>query len=882
MVDEEGVEFSPDFKNYQGVTRDVLKAIATIAGQSKREIRWGKDEPGIDLTAHAFLLWQLKRCDNFVDLQGQPVVFGQEEASLKLLVEGQRQLECKLVLDIDQKLHDPVHLINETYAFHDNVIYPLRQYGVAHSTLTSFETLILPSELEKYLSLFVSYCPEIDVVYKAYHLERAAAMTAKPALMIEKVLPDQSVYLRVVDAVPGFDPDFAEQFDVTHVAEVDDTANQIRVRKIQKLEGESPVLTVRRLLNQLKTSSEEQLDFYQDNNFFIVDYPLSEQFIRESLPQLLSDFMIFGSEKLGVYRIQIQQPQLNLSFDHGIDFLEGEAVLDFSGERFTLFEALHQFRKNAYVQLTDGTRALMDHEYAKKLERIFQKSDEGVKVSFFDLPLLEEILEKRIEGDRYRLASDLYKGFLGLNEQSVDIPSIDATLRPYQIDGYKWLRYLYTHQLNGCLADDMGLGKTLQALTLLASIYPGQPLPSLIIVPKSLVFNWLEEIRRFCPNLEVSSYYGTDRDLAAVCHTHLVLTTYGTVRNDIERLNEQPFHYLILDESQAIKNHESQISRAVSVLNADHRLALSGTPIENNLSELYALFRFLNPAMFGSLARFQRQYLAPIQHEGNGDVARELKTKIYPFILRRLKTDVLEDLPDKVEKLIYVEMTADQQRFYEQRRQFYYDAIRNRIESEGLKNSQFFVLQAITVLRQIASIPEVRSEGGIVSPKRSLLNDMLEEAIGNGHKVLLFANFLGVLDYLALDLSEKGIDFETLTGATRDRQAPVNRFQRDELCKVFLMTLKTGGQGLNLTAADKVFIFDPWWNLAAENQAIDRSHRIGQHRTVFSYKLITKDTIEERILHLQHKKKAIFENIISDESISFHHLVEEDIDYLIG
>ncbi|MCP4753096.1 MAG: DEAD/DEAH box helicase, partial [Proteobacteria bacterium] len=353
-------------------------------------------------------------------------------------------------------------------------------------------------------------------------------------------------------------------------------------------------------------------------------------------------------------------------------------------------------------------------------------------------------------------------------------------------------------------------------------------------------------------------------------------------RSDIETLKEVPFYYLILDESQNIKNINSQVSRAVMLLQSENRLALSGTPIENNLGELYSLFRFLNPSMFGSLERFNRNYLFRIQQLNDKDAAGELKRKIYPFILRRLKKDVLKDLPDKIEQVLYVDMTTEQKKFYEQRRVFFYETVRDQIASEGLDKSRFFVLQAITELRQIASIPEAKSEGRIISPKREMLMENILDSVANGHKILLFANFLSILDYLAEDLVKESIDYEVMTGATRNREASVNRFQNEPGCSVFLMTLKTGGQGLNLTAADTVFIFDPWWNIAAETQAIDRSHRIGQDKTVFSYKLIAKGTIEEKILKLQEKKRVLFENIISNDSAPRKILDEDDIDFMLS
>ena len=337
-----------------------------------------------------------------------------------------------------------------------------------------------------------------------------------------------------------------------------------------------------------------------------------------------------------------------------------------------------------------------------------------------------------------------------------------------------------------------------------------------------------------------------------------------------------------MDESQAIKNADTQTAKAVLLLQAQCRLALSGTPIENNLGELYSLFRFLNPAMFASASEFNRDYALPIHQHDDKEAARELRKKIYPFILRRLKRDVVKDLPDKIEQVLYVDMSPEQQRLYEARRRFYYETIKRRIAEEGLQKSRFFILEALLELRQLATIPEAKSEGTINSPKREVLLESLSDAVLNGHKAIVFTNFLAAIELLAQDLAERSIGFLTMTGATSNREALVKQFQTDPNTKVFLMTLKTGGVGLNLTAADTVFIFDPWWNIAAELQAVDRTHRIGQDRTVFAYKLIARNSIEEKIVQLQERKKHLFDAIITTDGAALKCLTEEDADEILG
>jgi len=568
----------------------------------------------------------------------------------------------------------------------------------------------------------------------------------------------------------------------------------------------------------------------------------------------------------------------------GIDFLEGDASLELQGQKFSLFDVIQQYHKNRYIQLSDGTQAILNEKYIQRLERLFKKKKDKVKLSFFDLPLVEELLEEKIANEYFAQSRQVFAGFNDLQKKKVKLPAVQAQLRPYQEQGFKWLAYLHQHKLGGCLADDMGLGKTLQTITMLSTVYPAQKKPSLIVMPKSLLFNWENELRKFNPALTSYTYYATTRDLDEAVKHHLILTTYAILRNDIEKFKEQEFYYTILDESQNAKNLNSQVSKAVMLLHGQHRLALSGTPVENNLTELYALFRYLNPAMFGSADEFNRYYTLPIQQNSDKEVAAELRRKVYPFILRRLKKDVIKELPSKIEQTLFVEMSEEQKRLYEERRRYYQTFLKSQITKEGIQKSQFFILQALTELRQIASVPESKSDNLVSSAKREALLEHILEAAANGHKMLVFTNFLNGVELIGQDLNQAGLDFVEMTGSTstRTRQEMVNRFQQDPQCRVFLMTLKTGGVGLNLTAADMIFIFDPWWNTAAENQAIDRAHRIGQDKTVFSYRLITKGTIEEKIMHLQEKKKELFDNIIASDSASIKSLSENDIEFMLG
>jgi SNF2 family DNA or RNA helicase len=428
----------------------------------------------------------------------------------------------------------------------------------------------------------------------------------------------------------------------------------------------------------------------------------------------------------------------------------------------------------------------------------------------------------------------------------------------------------------------MGLGKTVQAVALISRIDASAKHPVLIVMPKSLLFHWSRELERFLPGTRYHVHYGPGRDWQQASGHPVVLTTYGTLRSDIESMAATEYAAVILDESQAIKNLQTQTARAALALKARFRLGLSGTPVENHLGELYALFRFLNPAMFPSATDFERNFARPIQQDGDPAAARDLRRKIYPFLLRRMKGDVLKDLPPKVEQVLYVEMGSEQKTHYEERRRFYQQLVNSEVRKNGIAKSQFVILEALLELRQIASVPESRTDGRIRSAKRERLHEAILEAIENGRKCLVFSNFLAGVEQVCEDFNEAGLLYERMTGSTSNREDRVQRFQNDPRVKAFVMTLKTGGLGLNLTAADTVFILDPWWNTSAESQAVDRAHRIGQTNTVFTYRLIARDTIEEKILQLQERKKELVDQVVSTDAGAFKSLTERDIDHLFN
>ncbi|WP_375447926.1 DEAD/DEAH box helicase [uncultured Fibrella sp.] len=493
--------------------------------------------------------------------------------------------------------------------------------------------------------------------------------------------------------------------------------------------------------------------------------------------------------------------------------------------------------------------------------------------------LAETVISRRLEGLREFERIDefpLPTGFKG-------------TLRPYQKAGYDWINFLRQYHFGGCLADDMGLGKTVMTLALLQGrkeaasrddTAVSRPAPTLLVMPTSLIYNWELEARRFTPDLRVLVYTGTyrDKNTAQFNDYDLILTSYGIVRIDIELLKNYRFDYVIMDESQAIKNPNSHITRAVMQLNSAHRLILTGTPLENSTMDLWTQMTFINPGLLGSQSFFRNTYQIPIEKRGDDQKMQKLYGLIKPFMLRRNKKQVATDLPAKVETVLYCEMTPEQATTYEEAKSYYRNLILDHIEKDGLAKSQMVVLQGLTKLRQIANHPrlvDASYEGD--SGKLDDVRMRLEIALNEGHKILIFSQFIKHLAVIKQYLKEKKITYAYLDGSSTDRPEQVARFQTDETVQLFLISLKAGGLGHNLTAADYVFLLDPWWNPAIEAQAIDRAHRIGQQKPVFTYKFITKNSVEEKILALQRNKQRLASELVATEEGFMKSLTKEDV-----
>ena len=884
-INDKGFSITPDYHLYSGETFHVLRSIDAIREKQQEVFSWEKTHNGIFLKDYPYLIHQLLRCKNLKDGRLNDLSISNMQAEPLLLLDKQGgEITASFALRADNEIIKDFFFLTDSFVMANNIVYPIHTIGENYERLDLFRSTFPEHMLEKYLSVFYSYTENVTPVYEDYTLEYAEnEIPTVPTLFFEKVDTDMSLYLRATQMLPHADADFFQQFDLLYIASLT-TEHKILLKRIAQLSNENILASLHKLILQHAPDKASGKEVYWEDDFFIIPQKVAGPFLLKALPTLVKEYQILGAEKLYEYKVKPIVPKLNLSIGSGIDFLEGEASIELDSEQFSLKQFLQQYKKQKYILLADGNRAIIDEGYVRKLERVFKqdKNKKQIKISFFDLPEIELMLEEKMKGEAFIRHRQVYEGFNELKSQRMRFPQVQATLRTYQQEGVKWINYLYENNLGGCLADDMGLGKTLQTIAMLARIYPKTKAPTLIVMPRSLLFNWQNEIQRFAPQLTTYTYYGVQRDMKQALESQLILTTYAVLRNDVETFCKQSFHYVILDESQNIKNLSSQTTQAVMLLHAKHRLALSGTPIENNLTELYSLFRFLNPAMFGSIEDFNTHYTYPIQRDNDKEAMQALRRKIFPFMLRRLKKDVLKELPDRIEQTLFVEMEKNHADFYEERRKFYYQHVKQTISSEGIQKSQFVMFQALNELRRIASVPESMSNGDITSPKMNTLIDMLTDAVSNGHKVVVFFNYIAGIELVSEKLDEAGIDFACMTGSTHDRKGVVERFQNDPKCKILLMTLKTGGVGLNLTAADTVFIFEPWWNKAAEEQAINRLHRFGQKAKVLCYSLITQNTIEEKIRLLQQQKAELFAGLIGNDASSTKQLTEEDIQFILS
>jgi superfamily II DNA or RNA helicase len=587
-----------------------------------------------------------------------------------------------------------------------------------------------------------------------------------------------------------------------------------------------------------------------------------------------------------VYR---QPGSVQIRVSSGIDWFELDGQAEFEGKAVPLPALLRAISKGqSTIVLDDGTMGILPEDWLSRyglLAAVAQVKDETIQFAPNQVGLLDALLAQMPTDfdEAFCRARDELRRFEGV--KALDPPNtFVGTLRPYQRDGLGWLDFLRVFGLNGCLADDMGLGKTVQVLAMLEERRRQGTGPSLVVVPRSLVFNWHQEAARFTPKMRVLDHAGADR-LRGTDHFRkydLVLSTYGTLRRDVSQWTDMRFDYVILDEAQAIKNAASESAKAARLLRANHRLALSGTPVQNHLGELWSLLDFLNPGMLGATKALAA--LTSADRNVSPETRQFLANALRPFILRRTKEQVAQDLPEKFEQTIFCDLDKRQRALYDELKEHYRQSLLGRIDREGLGKSKLQILEALLRLRQAACHPGLLNKSQIDdgSAKLDTLLPRLAEVAAEGHKAIVFSQFTSLLAIVRKRLDEKETVYEYLDGKTRDRQEKVERFQNDPNCRLFLVSLKAGGLGLNLTAAQYVFLLDPWWNPAVEAQAIDRAHRIGQTRQVFAYRLIARDTVEEKVLALQQSKRELADAIINADNAILSKLRREDLELLLS
>lgn len=896
---------------FSGINREVVELYLKLTKKNAMSFSWLDEESGkLYLDENPYFTDLLFKSDfEFVSGGKTPLSVAKNDEKLNVTLKIEKDdiaenkdetetnsenagskdfFELSVLVDGEKKNFKP---LTQDFVIIGKTIFRCQNLGSQYRQILKFNGTLTEENLSSVLTLFVSNFPQIEIFSDTLSLNYAEQKKAEPTIQFHSVDEEGTLNLRFFWSLENFSPDFVSQFYPEKATVYSKELKSISIFPIV-YDSFHFLANFQYIISQVSKKYQlENTSVFSENSVFI-GKELAAAFLTEELSYLSQNFRLFGTDALKKFKLKVVSPKVNFNLKSGINFFESLCDVEIAEQKFSFEDAISLYEKNNFIPLNDGSKAIIDKGFFQNLKKILGKKDKAgnYKISFFDLPFIQQILDAKVSGEGFETSRKIFEGFNSINENQLASCELNGKLRNYQSYGVKWMSYLAKNNLGGCLADDMGLGKTVQVIALLNQMRQENPeefdsKPSIIVVPKSLISNWESEFKRFAPEFDLFVYYGADRNIKEISKHQIIITTYAVTRIDIEKLQEIEFNFAILDEIQAIKNTTSQVTKAVMLLNASHRFGLSGTPMENHLGELYSIFRFINPPMFGSVNDFNEKYLNPIQKDGDQQAAKQLSSKLNPFILRRLKKEVAKELPDKTEQILYVELSDEQRKLYESRREYFEKVITKELEGQkekdGLGNAGFVVLQGLTELRQLASCPESKTDGQIQSSKWDVLISGLTELAENGHKCLVFTNFISCIESISQQLEENGIEHLVMTGATNNRSEIVKKFKTDSRYKVFLMTLKTGGVGLNLTEADYVYIIDPWWNTSAEQQAIDRTHRIGQTKNVFCYRMIAKNTIEEKILELQNRKKDLFAQVISSDTQLMKKLTVEDIDYLL-
>ncbi|MCH8486568.1 MAG: DEAD/DEAH box helicase [Candidatus Cyclonatronum sp.] len=612
------------------------------------------------------------------------------------------------------------------------------------------------------------------------------------------------------------------------------------------------------------------------------------EWVARKLPALVkAGFEVYGEEALKKYARPKKMTSKKFQISSGMDWFELSGTLNFEGQELSMSDIEQVLVPGTtYVKLADGGTGELPKSWLERIRKLLHLTEAGkdkARVPKIMAAQLDELLGEadEVETDA---AFESYAERLRSFDRIGEVPApkgFQGSLRPYQLAGLSWLSFLGRYEFGGILADDMGLGKTVQVLAWLqhCAEQSGKPPRCLIVAPRSVIQNWQAEAAVFVPDLGVYVHHGPERSQnpADWPEAALIVTTYSTLRIDIETFKEIGFDVAVLDESHSMRNPASQTFKAVRLINARQRICLTGTPVQNTVMDLWTQFHFLNPGLIGNQAHFLNKWVKPIEKFENKEAGGMLQKITAPFILRRTKKKVAKDLPSLTSSIVHCPMEPKQRKYYDKHRQVYYEIINKTLDEKGVRESRFAVLEGLTKLRQICCSPLLTKSSIRDAAKINRFLELAEELISEGHRALVFSQFVKFLRLIETEVKKRKWDYEYLDGGTRDRQERVDRFQQDDSKKLFLISLKAGGEGLNLTAADYVFIMDPWWNPAAERQAMDRTHRIGQTENVFVYRLVCPDTVEEKILKLQERKQKLSDQLITAEAGIFKELDRKEL-----
>ena len=894
LIEAQKLDENFELNNSQKVELNILKELLKISRQDKKA-GWYD----IPITKFGPMFNLLSMADEVLDEKTkQRLKFTDEEWKLVLYVNSSQAGALMLSLEWQRPDKDDVYPFEEIRYFsrhlkwgrYKNIIFPtnIAMQSIPQNLLKSSFTELKDAEGGKFIYEELPKLREVMDVKISENISKLMLEERPPLKIVTLGIDyDQSLKASLEFEYDGvrvpFSKNAGEKAPYITVKKADeDLIYWVKRNTRHEQEAYNMLLACKFVpmqTNNLALEKENAIDFY---NYYIKQAGDSWKFEEK-------DDMNFFKLMENPFKLCAEikfSEEVQDSFEIHIFGKAGDEIINFDD----IYETIQNGEKYARIRSLGFVEYPAQNVYAMMRAfnsfDVYRTPDNRFTVKTYRAGLINELKNLDIE---LILSEDFEKFWEQMSTfsttEDLKLPKgINAEFREYQTKGFGWLWFMYKYGLNGILADDMGLGKTLQALTAVQKAKEEDgAMPTLVICPTTVVFNWESEIQKFAPTLSCLKLSGVERKqlFKHIEKYDVVITSYALIRRDIDKLKEINFRYIILDESQNIKNAMSQTAQAVKKLQSQHKLALSGTPIENKLEELWSVFDFLMPGFLFSVADFNYRYVNPIMERQDKTVERRLKLQIYPFILRRMKRDVAKDLPDKVENIAYCELTDEQKDFYLQVLDSTKEELFKSIEQNGLEKSRLSIFSALLRLRQICCHPRLYDKDNvkniISSGKFEKLKSMLEEIVSEGHRVLLFSQFVDMLDIVKAWLEREGISYEYLTGKTKDRQTAVERFNSTPSIPIFLISLKAGGTGLNLTGADYVIHYDPWWNPAVEDQATDRAYRIGQTKKVFVYRLITKNTVEEKIQKLKTVKRNLVDSVISVDRNITKSLTMEDI-----